>query len=167
MKVVGNSQCPIVDTWWQTETGSHLITPLPGATPLKPGSATLPFFGVEPAVLNEKGEELEGEAEGSALPLTLFMLLCMTGKLHHAMCVSDLVSIELHIWELLVPVWEDKLGAYCLAMRDKLSIDLFGHTKGFHTKGFIQRVSYTGFHEQVEGCMHELVNAHKKQHVNT
>ena len=71
LQVVGNSQCPIVDTWWQTETGSHLITPLPGATPLKPGSATLPFFGVEPAVLNEKGEELEGEAEGSALPLML------------------------------------------------------------------------------------------------
>lgn len=64
MQVVGDSRCPIVDTWWQTETGSHLITPLPGATPLKPGSATLPFFGVEPAVLNEKGEELEGEAEG-------------------------------------------------------------------------------------------------------
>ncbi|DBA86047.1 hypothetical protein WJX77_004151 [Trebouxia sp. C0004] len=63
-EVVGDSRCPIVDTWWQTETGSHLITPLPGATPLKPGSATLPFFGVEPAVLNEKGEELEGEAEG-------------------------------------------------------------------------------------------------------
>ena len=64
VQVVGDSRCPIVDTWWQTETGSHLITPLPGATALKPGSATLPFFGVEPAVLNEKGEELEGEAEG-------------------------------------------------------------------------------------------------------
>lgn len=64
VQVVGDSRCPIVDTWWQTETGSHLITPLPGATPLKPGSATLPFFGVEPAVLNEKGEELQGEAEG-------------------------------------------------------------------------------------------------------
>lgn len=53
-----------MDTWWQTETGSHMITPLPGATTLKPGSATLPFFGVEPAVLNEKGEEMQGECEG-------------------------------------------------------------------------------------------------------
>jgi len=65
-QVVGNGRCPIVDTWWQTETGAHMITPLPGATELKPGSATLPFFGVEPAVLNEKGEELQGECEGCA-----------------------------------------------------------------------------------------------------
>ena len=63
-QVVGEGRCPIVDTWWQTETGSHMITPLPGATTLKPGSATLPFFGIEPAVLNEKGEEMEGECEG-------------------------------------------------------------------------------------------------------
>ena len=66
LQVVGEGRCPIVDTWWQTETGAHMITPLPGATTLKPGSATLPFFGVEPAVLNEKGEEMEGECEGCA-----------------------------------------------------------------------------------------------------
>ena len=65
-QVVGEGRCPIVDTWWQTETGAHMITPLPGATTLKPGSATLPFFGVEPAVLSEKGEEMEGECEGWA-----------------------------------------------------------------------------------------------------
>ncbi|MDX1518824.1 MAG: acetate--CoA ligase, partial [Gammaproteobacteria bacterium] len=63
--VVGNGKCPIVDTWWQTETGGHLITPLPGATPLKPGSATRPFFGVEPCLVDDKGKELEGEAEGA------------------------------------------------------------------------------------------------------
>ncbi|XP_078460649.1 acetyl-coenzyme A synthetase, cytoplasmic-like isoform X2 [Lampetra planeri] len=62
--VVGGGRCPIVDTFWQTETGGHVLTPLPGATPLKPGSATLPFFGVEPAILDERGEELAGEAEG-------------------------------------------------------------------------------------------------------
>jgi len=62
--IVGNSQCPIVDTWWQTETGGHLITPLPGATPLKPGSATRPFFGVEPAILDTDGNKLDGEAQG-------------------------------------------------------------------------------------------------------
>ena len=64
--MVGDGRCPIVDTWWQTETGAHMITPLPGATTLKPGSATLPFFGVEPAILNEKGEEIQGEGEGYA-----------------------------------------------------------------------------------------------------
>ncbi|XP_038659355.1 acetyl-coenzyme A synthetase, cytoplasmic isoform X1 [Scyliorhinus canicula] len=62
--VVGNSKCPIMDTFWQTETGGHMMTPLPAAIPLKPGSATFPFFGVTPAILNESGEELEGVAEG-------------------------------------------------------------------------------------------------------
>jgi acetyl-CoA synthetase len=64
-EVVGDSRCPIVDTWWQTETGGHMITPLPGATALKPGSATVPFFGVQPAVVDANGVELEGQAEGN------------------------------------------------------------------------------------------------------
>lgn len=63
--VVGDERCPIVDTWWQTETGAHLLTPLPGATDLKPGSATLPFFGVQPALLDAEGKEIEGEGEGA------------------------------------------------------------------------------------------------------
>ncbi|MEM7466352.1 MAG: acetate--CoA ligase [Pseudomonadota bacterium] len=63
--VVGEGRCPIVDTWWQTETGGILITPLPGARALKPGSATLPFFGVQPALLDDKGNELEGATEGA------------------------------------------------------------------------------------------------------
>ncbi len=63
--IVGETRCPIVDTWWQTETGGMLITPLPGATPLKPGSATLPFFGVEPVIVDDKGNILEGVAEGA------------------------------------------------------------------------------------------------------
>ena len=63
--VVGEQRCPIVDTWWQTETGGILITPLPGATPLKPGSATRPFFGVQPALLDTDANELDGVASGS------------------------------------------------------------------------------------------------------
>ncbi|SIS06299.1 acetyl-coenzyme A synthetase [Aquipseudomonas alcaligenes] len=62
--VVGDTRCPIVDTWWQTETGSILITPLPGATDLKPGSATRPFFGVQPVLLDEQGKEIEGPGAG-------------------------------------------------------------------------------------------------------
>ena len=62
--VVGETNCPIVDTWWQTETGAHMLTPLPGATPLKPGSATLPFFGIQPALLDKDGREIEGPGEG-------------------------------------------------------------------------------------------------------
>jgi acetyl-CoA synthetase len=62
--VVGGGRCPIVDTWWQTETGGHMITPLPYVTPLAPGSATLPFFGVQPVILDTDGNELEGICSG-------------------------------------------------------------------------------------------------------
>lgn len=64
-RVVGDDRCPIVDTWWQTETGGILITPLPGATKLKPGSATLPFFGVAPEIVDADGKVLEGETTGN------------------------------------------------------------------------------------------------------
>ncbi|WP_024870397.1 acetate--CoA ligase [Pseudoxanthomonas suwonensis] len=67
--VVGDGRCPVVDTWWQTETGGILISPLPGATDLKPGSATLPFFGVRPALVDAGGELLEGAAEGNLVLL--------------------------------------------------------------------------------------------------
>ncbi|WP_420345797.1 acetate--CoA ligase [Pelagibius sp.] len=63
--VVGEGRCPIVDTWWQTETGGILITPLPGATPLKPGSATRPFFGVRPVIVDGEGGHLDGATEGN------------------------------------------------------------------------------------------------------
>lgn len=63
--VVGEARCPIVDTWWQTETGGHMIQPFPGATALKPGSATVPFFGVEPKLVDADGKVLEGAAEGN------------------------------------------------------------------------------------------------------
>jgi acetyl-CoA synthetase len=64
---IGKGECPIVDTWWQTETGGIAITPLPGATTLKPGAATKPFFGIEPAIVDSEGKELEGEAEGNLI----------------------------------------------------------------------------------------------------
>jgi acetyl-CoA synthetase len=64
-EVVGDSRCPIVDTWWQTETGGAMISPLPGATAMKPGSATRPFFGVQPALVDAEGNFLEGVAEGN------------------------------------------------------------------------------------------------------
>lgn len=62
--VVGNGQCPVMDTWWQTETGGILITPLPGVTALKPGSATLPFFGIKPEIMDNQGAIMDGVAEG-------------------------------------------------------------------------------------------------------
>jgi len=68
-RVVGNERCPIVDTWWQTETGAHMLTPLPGATALKPGSATLPFFGVQPVLLDDQGNEIEGNPASGNLAI--------------------------------------------------------------------------------------------------
>jgi acetyl-CoA synthetase len=68
-RVIGNSQCPIVDTWWQTETGGIMISPLPGATDLKPGSATRPFFGVRPALVDNEGHLLEGATDGNLVIL--------------------------------------------------------------------------------------------------
>ncbi len=68
-RVIGNSRCPIVDTWWQTETGGIMITPLPGATDLKPGSATRPFFGVQPALVDNEGKILDGATDGNLVIL--------------------------------------------------------------------------------------------------
>lgn len=68
-QVVGESRCPVVDTWWQTETGGHLITPLPGATITKPGSATFPFFGIQPAIVDNEGHILDGACEGNLVIL--------------------------------------------------------------------------------------------------
>jgi len=64
-KVVGKGKCPIIDTWWQTETGATLISPIAGTTPLKPGSATMPFFGIEPVIVDNDGRELSGSCEGN------------------------------------------------------------------------------------------------------
>ena len=63
--VIGNSSCPIVDTWWQTETGAHMLTPLPGVHDMKPGCATAPFFGIEPALVNNAGKLIDGPGEGN------------------------------------------------------------------------------------------------------
>ena len=70
-KVVGDSKCPIVDTWWQTETGGILISPQPGAIDLKPGSATKPFYGIKPVIVDEAGKVLKGACKGR---------LCMTSS---------------------------------------------------------------------------------------
>ena len=64
-RVVGNGNCPVIDTWWQTETGGHMIAPLPGAVATKPGSATLPFFGIKPVIVDGEGKVLEGACEGN------------------------------------------------------------------------------------------------------
>jgi acetyl-CoA synthetase len=68
-KVVGDERCPIVDTWWQTETGAHMLTPLPGATATKPGSATVPFFGAQPVLLDDEGNVVDGNPASGNLAM--------------------------------------------------------------------------------------------------
>lgn len=75
LQVAGGKQCAVVDTYWQTETGGHVIAPLPGATPTKPGSATLPFFGVVPALVDADGRELEGPGEGNLVSFILSLII--------------------------------------------------------------------------------------------
>ncbi|SHK63531.1 acetyl-coenzyme A synthetase [Desulfatibacillum alkenivorans DSM 16219] len=77
-RVVGEERCPIVDTWWQTETGGIMITPLPGATDLKPGSATRPFFGIQPALIDKEGNQLDGPGEGYLVMLDSWPALART-----------------------------------------------------------------------------------------
>lgn len=80
-KKIGNEKCPVVDTWWQTETGGFMITPLPGATELKAGSATRPFFGVQPALVDNEGNPLKGATEGS-------LVITDSGRVRRVRCLA-------------------------------------------------------------------------------
>jgi len=90
--IVGNEQCPIMDTWWQTETGGHMITPLPGVTDLKPGSATLPFFGVQPALVDPEGKILEGATSGNLVITECWPSQIRTVYGDHKRCVDTYYS---------------------------------------------------------------------------
>jgi len=91
-QVVGDGRCPVMDTWWQTETGGHMITPLPGVTDLKPGSATLPFFGVKPALVDQEGNILEGAASGNLVLTQSWPSQLRTVYGDHARCVQTYYS---------------------------------------------------------------------------
>jgi len=90
--VVGNGNCPVMDTWWQTETGGHMITPLPGVTDLKPGSATLPFFGVKPALVNPEGTILEGASSGNLVLTASWPSQLRTVYGDHQRCIDTYYS---------------------------------------------------------------------------
>jgi acetyl-CoA synthetase len=90
--VVGDGRCPVMDTWWQTETGGHMITPIPGVTDLKPGSATLPFFGVKPALVDGEGKMLEGTASGNLVITSSWPAQLRTVYGDHQRCVETYYS---------------------------------------------------------------------------
>jgi acetyl-CoA synthetase len=129
-RVVGEERCPIVDTWWQTETGGILITPLPGATKLKPGSATLPFFGVQPAVVDTEGNLLEGEAAGNLVILDAWPGMARTVYGDHERFVETYFSTYKGKYFTGDGCRRDDDGYYWITGRVDDVINVAGHRMG-------------------------------------
>lgn len=128
--VVGESRCPIVDTWWQTETGGHLITPLPGATTTKPGSATLPFFGIEPALVDNDGKILEGATEGNLVMLGSWPGMMRTVYKDHDRFIKTYFSTFKGMYFTGDGARRDADGYYWITGRVDDVINVSGHRLG-------------------------------------
>ncbi len=128
--VVGEERCPIVDTWWQTETGGILITPLPGATKLKPGSATLPFFGVQPAVVDTEGNLIDGPAEGNLVILEAWPGIARTVYGDHKRFVDTYFSTYKGKYFTGDGCRRDADGYYWITGRVDDVINVAGHRMG-------------------------------------
>ena len=129
-RVVGDGRCPIVDTWWQTETGGILITPLPGATKLKPGSATRPFFGCQPALVDEKGVFLEGAASGNLVILDSWPGQMRTVYGDHARFVQTYFSTYKGMYFTGDGCRRDEDGYYWITGRVDDVLNVSGHRLG-------------------------------------
>ena len=129
-RVVGDKRCPIVDTWWQTETGGILITPLPWATKLKPGSATLPFFGVQPAVVDAEGNVLEGETSGNLVILDAWPSIARTVYGDHKRFVDTYFSAYKGKYFTGDGCRRDADGYYWITGRVDDVINVSGHRMG-------------------------------------
>jgi acetyl-CoA synthetase len=129
-RVVGDHRCPIVDTWWQTETGGILITPLPGATKLKPGSATKPFFGCQPALVDDKGTLLEGDASGNLVILDSWPGMMRTVYGDHDRFVQTYFSAYKGMYFTGDGCRRDEDGYYWITGRVDDVINVSGHRLG-------------------------------------
>ena len=129
-RVVGEERCPIVDTWWQTETGGILITPLPGATKLKPGSATLPFFGVQPAIVDTEGNIVEGAGSGNLVILDAWPGLARTVFGDHRRFVDTYFSAYKGKYFTGDGCRRDADGYYWITGRVDDVINVAGHRMG-------------------------------------
>ena len=129
-KVVGDSKCPIVDTWWQTETGAMMITPLAGSTPLKPGSATKPFLGIEPGLLDENGKEIEGEGSGNLVIKSSWPSQIRSVYGDHQRCVETYYSMYPGYYTTGDGARRDKDGYYWITGRVDDVLNVSGHRLG-------------------------------------
>jgi acetyl-CoA synthetase len=128
--VVGEQRCPIVDTWWQTETGAIMISPLPGATALKPGSATLPFFGVKPALLDSHGHELQGPATGNLVLCSSWPSQIRTVYGDHPRCIDTYFRAYPGYYFTGDSARRDEDGYYWVTGRVDDVINVSGHRLG-------------------------------------
>tara|TARA_B110001452_G_scaffold64534_2_gene51275 strand:- start:10433 stop:11929 length:1497 start_codon:yes stop_codon:yes gene_type:complete len=129
-QIIGQSRCPIVDTWWQTETGAHMLTPLPGATDLKPGSATQPFFGVEPILLDTEGNEIEGAGEGLLMIKSSWPSQIRTVYGDHQRCIETYFSAYPGYYFTGDGARRDKDGDYWITGRVDDVLNVSGHRMG-------------------------------------
>lgn len=129
-RVVGEERCPIVDTWWQTETGAIMITPIPGVTDLKPGSATLPFFGVSPALLDADGNVLKGENEGNLVITQSWPSQIRTVYGDHDRCIKTYFSAYPGYYLTGDSARRDADGYYWVTGRVDDVINVSGHRLG-------------------------------------
>jgi acetyl-CoA synthetase len=129
-RVVGDSRCPIMDTWWQTETGAHMLTPLPGAIDLKPGSATVPFFGVQPVLLDAEGKEIIGAGEGNLCIKAAWPSQIRTVFGDHQRCIDTYYSTYPGYYFTGDGARRDEDGYYWITGRVDDVINVSGHRMG-------------------------------------
>ncbi len=129
-RVIGDSRCPIMDTWWQTETGAHMLTPLPGAIDLKPGSATVPFFGVQPVLLDAEGKEIVGAGEGNLCIKAAWPSQIRTVFGDHQRCIDTYYSTYPGYYFTGDGARRDADGYYWITGRVDDVINVSGHRMG-------------------------------------
>ena len=129
-RVVGNSRCPIVDTWWQTETGAIMISPLAGSTDLKPGSATKPFLGIQPALLDENGKEIEGPGSGNLVIKSSWPSQIRSVYGDHQRCIETYYSMYPGYYTTGDGARRDEDGYYWITGRVDDVLNVSGHRLG-------------------------------------
>jgi acetyl-CoA synthetase len=129
-KIVGDSRCPIVDTWWQTETGAVMISPLAGSTPLKPGSATKPFLGVLPALLDENGKEIEGAGSGNLVIKSSWPSQIRSVYGDHQRCIETYYTMYPGYYTTGDGARRDEDGYYWITGRVDDVLNVSGHRLG-------------------------------------
>ena len=156
--IVGKDKCPVIDTWWQTETGGHLISPIPGVTKLKPGSATHPYFGIEAAIVDDNGNILEGECEGKLCMLDSWPGQMRTVYGNHQRFVETYFSQFKGKYFTGDGCRRDKDGFYWITGRVDDCINVSGHLLGtaeiesaFVEHALVSEAAVVGYPHDIKG----------------